>query len=141
MRTAADILRDLGLPQSSLGESRYYVTCPHCSAERSRAHQNALCLGITIDAKGVMWGCNHCGRKGGELFQKANGHGDKEQFTATYDYVDENGELLFQVCRNPDKTFPQRKPDSKGGGFGRPATFARCSTGCPNCSRPSPAST
>ena len=117
MRTATDILRDLGLPLSSLGESRYYVTCPHCSAERSRAHQNALCLGITIDDKGVMWGCNHCGRKGGELFQKANGHGDKEQFTATYDYVDEYGTLLFQKVRNrPGSTqrFFQRKPNGRG---------------------------
>ena len=117
MRNATDILRDLGLPLSSLGESRYYVTCPHCSAERSRAHQNALCLGITIDDKGVMWGCNHCGRKGGELFQKANGHGGKEQFTATYDYVDEYGTLLFQKVRNrPGSTqrFFQRKPNGHG---------------------------
>lgn len=31
---------------------------------------------------------------------------------AVYDYVDENSELLFQVCRTADKQFPQRKPDS-----------------------------
>ncbi|MEP6598675.1 MAG: hypothetical protein ABJB98_04415 [Actinomycetota bacterium] len=32
--------------------------------------------------------------------------------TATYDYVSERGELLFQVCRTADKQFPQRRPDT-----------------------------
>lgn len=31
---------------------------------------------------------------------------------AVYDYVDEQGTLLFQVCRTADKQFPQRRPDS-----------------------------
>jgi hypothetical protein len=30
---------------------------------------------------------------------------------ATYDYTDEQGKLLFQVCRTADKQFPQRVPD------------------------------
>ncbi len=30
---------------------------------------------------------------------------------AVYDYTDEDGNLLFQVCRTADKTFPQRAPD------------------------------
>lgn len=30
---------------------------------------------------------------------------------ATYDYTDEHGKLLFQVCRTADKQFPQRIPD------------------------------
>ena len=30
---------------------------------------------------------------------------------AVYDYVDENSNLLFQVCRTADKKFPQRVPD------------------------------
>lgn len=36
---------------------------------------------------------------------------------AVYSYVDEAGELLFQVCRTADKQFPQRRPDpsSKSG--------------------------
>lgn len=36
---------------------------------------------------------------------------------ATYDYTDENGALLYQVCRTRDKQFPQRVPDRtrKGG--------------------------
>jgi len=34
---------------------------------------------------------------------------------ATYDYTDEQGKLLFQVCRMEPKNFTQRKPDGKGG--------------------------
>lgn len=30
---------------------------------------------------------------------------------AVYDYTDEDGTLLFQVCRTADKQFPQRTPD------------------------------
>ena len=30
---------------------------------------------------------------------------------AVYDYTDEAGQLLFQVCRTADKQFPQRAPD------------------------------
>ena len=30
---------------------------------------------------------------------------------AVYDYTDEKGRLLFQVCRTADKQFPQRRPD------------------------------
>jgi len=38
------------------------------------------------------------------------------KFVHSYDYIDESGNLLFQVCRfeNP-KTFRQRQPDGKGG--------------------------
>jgi len=35
----------------------------------------------------------------------------KARVIATYDYVDEHGELLFQVCRFEPKTFRQRRPD------------------------------
>lgn len=30
---------------------------------------------------------------------------------AVYSYTDENGKLLYQVCRTADKQFPQRRPD------------------------------
>jgi hypothetical protein len=35
--------------------------------------------------------------------------------TATYDYVDEQGELRYQVCRTVPKSFFRRRPDGKGG--------------------------
>jgi hypothetical protein len=42
----------------------------------------------------------------------------KAQLVATYDYIDENGEVLFQVCRFTPKTFRQRRPDpSSPGGW------------------------
>jgi hypothetical protein len=37
------------------------------------------------------------------------------QIVAVYDYQDEDGRLLFQVCRTDDKQFPQRRPDGAGG--------------------------
>jgi len=37
------------------------------------------------------------------------------RIVATYDYTDESGKLLFQVCRFEPKTFRQRQPDGKGG--------------------------
>jgi hypothetical protein len=116
MKTAADILREHDLRPPSTAIGRYNMPCPRCSAGRSRAHQKAPCLGISITDKGVMFGCNHCGWKGGAYYDgKVNGHDRASPFTGIYDYTDENGALLFQVCRKPDKTFPQRKPDGKGG--------------------------
>lgn len=39
----------------------------------------------------------------------------RPKLVKTYDYVDEAGELLFQVCRYEPKTFKQRKPNGQGG--------------------------
>ena len=42
----------------------------------------------------------------------------KARIVATYDYVDSDGEVLFQVCRLEPKTFRQRRPDpSSPGGW------------------------
>ena len=115
MPTAAEILNEHGLRLPSDAPGRYYTTCPQCSARRSRAHQANKVLGVTIDGTGVQWGCNHCGWTGGGYYNgKANGR-DRSNIIATYDYVDENGDLLFQVCRRADKSFPQRRPNGNGG--------------------------
>ena len=45
---------------------------------------------------------------------KPNGKG-AVSVVATYDYVDEEGELLYQVVRQNPKKFIQRRPDGKGG--------------------------
>jgi len=37
------------------------------------------------------------------------------RLVATYDYTDEQGQLLFQVCRWEPKTFRQRRSDGNGG--------------------------
>ncbi len=43
-----------------------------------------------------------------------NGNGQR-RIMATYDYVDEAGELLFQAVRYTPKGFSQRRPDGHGG--------------------------
>jgi hypothetical protein len=44
-----------------------------------------------------------------------NGRGDLTTPERVYDYVDEHGETVFQVCRRPGKQFRQRRPDGTGG--------------------------
>jgi hypothetical protein len=113
--TLDDILATNNLHPSSIKPGRYYTTCPRCSAERSREHQWLKVLGITIDDRGVTWGCNHCTWTGGAYYNgRGNGH-DKSGFAAIYPYYDEGGELLFEVCRTWNKEFPQRKPNGRGG--------------------------
>lgn len=50
---------------------------------------------------------------------QANGNGHAEELpfpvAAAYDYHDEAGRLLFQVCRGKSKTFRQRSPTPEGG--------------------------
>ena len=59
--------------------------------------------------------CASLGMTPADLFEKSgNGHTDRT-IVATYDYVDESGELLFQVVRFGPKDFRQRRPDGRGG--------------------------
>jgi hypothetical protein len=43
--------------------------------------------------------------------RRPNGDGRKPRIVKTCDYLDEDGVLLFQVCRYDPKDFRQRKPD------------------------------
>jgi hypothetical protein len=117
MRTAAEILQKYDLHPASTAPGRFYTACPKCSAGRSKPHQNARCLGITIDDKGVHFGCSHCSWTGGEFYNgKANGKADN--FAATYDYHDAHGNLQFQKVRNQPGAVPPfwcRRPDGRGG--------------------------
>ena len=45
---------------------------------------------------------------------KKSGPQPKVEIVTIYDYHDATGQLLYQVCRTPDKQFPQRRPDGKG---------------------------
>lgn len=102
-----------------------------------------LCMSVDVE-KGV-WYCNDCGQGGSvidwvmhsegltvpQAMEKlgSNGHaireeraaikahnlGTKQIPTATYRYVDEDGKLLFCVCRFEPKDFRQKAPDGKGG--------------------------
>lgn len=42
---------------------------------------------------------------------RERGPATPSRIVATYDYVDEQGALLYQVCRKEPKAFPQRRPD------------------------------
>ncbi|MGO9301901.1 MAG: hypothetical protein ACLQEG_16430, partial [Acidimicrobiales bacterium] len=50
-----------------------------------------------------------------DLFSEASKRNGRAEIVGTYDYVDEDGHLLFQVVRYAPKTFRQRRPDSAGG--------------------------
>ncbi len=49
-----------------------------------------------------------------DLFDDSSGNGKRRE-VASYDYVDENGTLLYQVVRFEPKDFRQRRPDGSGG--------------------------
>ena len=100
-RTAAEILADAGIETTSTAEGRYYTTCPKCSAERKKRREK--CLGVTIDAKGVTWGCNHCDWKDGGFYELRKKNG----FIAEYIYKQSDGTPYLKVCRTADKSFPQ----------------------------------
>jgi hypothetical protein len=88
MRTPAQLLAAHGIKLPSTEPGRHYTTCPRCSHKRSKAHQVAKVLGVTIKADGkVHFGCNHCGWTGPEK-QSGNGHDrEREDIEAAYDYI------------------------------------------------------
>lgn len=97
---------------------------------------------LSVNVASGKWYCHACG-EGGDVFtflqkrfslsfpeavtaaaeragmdpRKASTKSNKApaKVVETYDYSDENGELLFQVCRMEPKSFFQRRPDGKGG--------------------------
>jgi len=92
-----------------------------------------------VNCKTGAYYCHSCGKKGHafHLYARLNNLDDrrdfpkilkgiaqdfgiqaddiKPRFIRAYDYTDEAGTLLFQVCRYEPKTFKQRVPDGKGG--------------------------
>lgn len=59
--------------------------------------------------------CAAVGIKLADLMPPRIAGNGKSQIVATYDYTDEAGKRLFQVCRFDPKDFRQRRPDGKGG--------------------------
>jgi len=99
--TPEELLIKHGIKLKTCKPGRHYTICPECSAKRSHAHQGSKCLGITIDANGARWGCNHCGWTGPEKGSgSGNGKVGASPFEATYDYI-EDGEFRFQKVRYP----------------------------------------
>jgi len=122
MTSAADILRSAGITTKSTAPGRYYAICPQCSANRKPAHQKLQCLGITIDEKGVTWGCNHCNWKGGGSYEPypAKKNGGSLPFVAQYIYRQADSAPYLKVCRTAEKQFPQFHWDGSGWKKGKP---------------------
>jgi len=75
-------------------------------------------LSINPDKDGGVFNCFGCGRKG-SLYDASKDPANKESnpqktIIATYDYTDENGNLLFQTVRYSPKDFRQRRPNGNG---------------------------
>jgi len=94
-------------PSLSVGRGKEHPVVFHCQAGCDEE--------VILSALKLTWAdlCTPSGNGNG------NGHLQNEgEWTprgpavAVYDYVNESGELLFQVCRTADKQFPQRRPDS-----------------------------
>lgn len=88
--------------------------CPfHPDGQGKPPHQPNL----QVSERGYL--CHACQAKGGlrqlaERLGVSVGGADGPQEVA-YDYRDESGNLLYQVCRYPGKKFLQRRPNRSGG--------------------------
>jgi putative DNA primase/helicase len=84
----------LGLKDTEDGEVAY----------KCMAGCDAKSVGDALKAKGLL------PKRKDKNTRKPSG-----KIGATYDYLDEVGSLLFQVCRMEPKDFRQRRPDGNGG--------------------------
>jgi len=92
----------------------YVCWCPfHPDGQGKPPHH----ANLQVSERGFY--CHACGA-GGSLGQLAEHLGiaavtGGSSPESTYDYRDETGTLLYQVCRYPRKRFLQRRPDGDGG--------------------------
>jgi len=104
-------------------------------ADRCPAREHSRPDAVAVDNGKGVWHCHVCGTGGSvidwlavekgiapvaalkELDTDNREHGPTgpAQIVACYDYTDEAGKLLFQVCRLFPKSFRQRRPDGVGG--------------------------
>ena len=123
MTTAADILRDAGITTKSTAPGRYYSTCPQCSLNRKAANQKLKCLGITVDDKGVTWGCNHCDWKGGGSYEPRPSKRSGASYSpviAEFVYEQADRTPYLKVCKTASKQFPQFRWDGSAWIKGKP---------------------
>lgn len=123
----ADILDALGfrvVKRKANGE--IVAWCPfHPDGQGKPPHFPNLTIKPGSKGASYIWGCPVC-NIGGTLLQLAerlrearimpprDGQRPSGQIIATYDYHDEDGNLLYQVCRLPNKAFPQRRRGDNG---------------------------
>lgn len=98
----------------------------HCPAHEDNSP--SLSIGIARDGESAIVHCHAgcdperildtIGLRMTDLFpprEETNGNGSGRKIVATYDYVDELGQLLYQKVRYDPKDFRQRRPDGNGG--------------------------
>jgi CHC2-type zinc finger protein len=122
----ADFVRNRGHALMRAGENFVTSGCP--VTQHKPSHRPVM-----IYSKTQSWSCHDC-KVGGsvidwlakekgisgadamrELAGGRNGSEPAARLVKTYDYTDECGELLYQVCRYDPKDFKQRRPDGRSG--------------------------
>ena len=129
-----DVLREIVLPKLDRVQKTADGFTARCPAHEDNSPSLSLTYGTThpvifnchagcapedvLKALGLEWADLTAPKEDrGQKFGKAD-------IISTYDYVDEHGDLLFQVCRLQPKSFRQRKP-KPGGGCSRQRTCWR----------------
>jgi len=125
--SASDVERHVRvrIPKAKRQGAEWRAPCPIHKGQRDS---------FAVSVETGEWYCHsRCGR-GGSLFDlemeltgcdyrtaveritgREPGNGGGQRIVATYDYTDEQGNLLFQVVRYKPKSFRQRRPDGAGG--------------------------
>lgn len=101
--------------------------CPfHADGQGSSPHRPNLVIRPGNRGASYVWFCQVC-NEGGTLLQLANrlreigampsrdGQKPGDSIVGTYNYGDEQGNVLYQVVRSTGKRFRHRRPDGKGG--------------------------
>ena len=115
----ADFVGSRGHELKPAGENFVTSGCP---VKQHKKHHRPN----TINPAKNLWHCNDCGGGGtviewlakekrisvADAMRELGGSGE---IVCAYDYTDERGKLLFQVCRFNPKDFRQRRPDGNGG--------------------------
>ncbi|RKY70128.1 MAG: hypothetical protein DRP97_04245, partial [Candidatus Latescibacterota bacterium] len=114
MNNILEIVSALG--GKSMGENSWQCHCPvHDDSESS--------LSVSISNGKILFYC-HAGCSQASVLDELKRMGlwneksvtkTAKRLVETYDYTDEDGELLYQVCRYEPKTFRQRRPDGNKG--------------------------
>jgi Virulence-associated protein E len=97
---AEQLLRDNGIRLDSYTHGDHRAICPWCTPRRSRANQSDKDLNVTIDGKGVLWCCHHCG-EAGRRFTNGAGNQDAwfaQTFERWHDYQKPDGEPFRRVA-------------------------------------------
>lgn len=117
--TAQEILGRLDGVEPA-GDRQWRARCPAHDDENP-----SLSIRVTADGQVLLYCHAGCATEDvtsaldvdmSELFpDRSSGNGGGMNIVATYDYVDEDGALLYQVVRLSPKAFRQRSPDGSGG--------------------------